>query len=227
MTSAKLVQSGIFSVSEAAELVGTTERRVRGWISGYADGEAPILHNDLGWIDGRLAFSFTNLMEIRFLAFFVDVGIRIQDIRSIMGEAKQYLNHPHPLATNAVFKTDGKKIFAKICTRNGASNIYELKSRNYEMEPVVLESLMEDVEYDTAGDAQLWRPRPKIAPNVIVHPRIAFGRPVLRHSRIPAATLSAAASAEGSAQAAADWYDVPVRQVREAVRFERALRRAA
>lgn len=226
-TSLNLIESGIYGVSEAAVLVGTTERKVRGWVTGYKSDVGPMIDNEIGWLDDRLAFSFTNLMEIRFIAFFVKAGVRLRYIRAIMQEVKQELDHPHPFATRTVFRTDGKKIVAQIARRNGVTDIYDLKSRNYEMRPVVLASLKEDVEYDPSGEIRLWRPRPKVAPNVIVHPKFAFGRPVLRASRIPTSTLRKAVTAEGNVAAVADFYDLPLKQVQEAVAFERQLRMAA
>lgn len=222
-----LIENGIYRVSDAAALVGTSERKVRGWVAGYKKGEGPLIDNELGWIGDRLAFSFTNLMEIRFIAFFVEAGVRLPHIRAIMNEAKEVLQNPHPFATNIVFNTDGRKILARIAKRNGIADLYDLKSHNYEMEPIVFKSLKTGVEYDPSGDIRLWRPRPETAPNVIVHPKFAFGKPVLRESRIPTGALRDAVEAEGSAAAVADQFDLSVKQVREAVRFERQLRTAA
>lgn len=227
MKAPNLIESGIYSVSEAAALVGTTERKVRGWVAGYEGRDEPLIENELGWIDGRLAFSFTNLMEMRFVAFFVKAGVKLRHIRAIMLDVKRELDVPHPFATSTVFRTDGKKIVAEIGRRNGLKDIYDLKSRNYEMRPVVLGSLMNDVEYDPSGAICLWRPRPKLAPNVIVHPKFSFGQPVLRESRVPTATLRDAVFAEGSAAAVADLYEIPVKQVREAYKFEQQICMAA
>ena len=184
---------------EAAALVGTTERKVRGWVTGYQGGDDPLIDNELGWIDDRLAFSFTNLMEIRFVAFFVKAGVKLRQIRAIMNEAKRALDDPHPFATSVVFRTDGRKVVAEIGRRNGVKNIYDLRTRNYEMRNVVLMSLKDDVEYDPSGDIRLWRPRPKLAPHVILHPKFSFGQPVLEDSRVPTAALRDAITAEAEA----------------------------
>lgn len=223
MAALNLMETGIYGVSDAAALVRATERKVRGWVAGYQKGEGPLIDNELGWIDGRLAFSFTNLMEIRFIAFFVDAGVRLPHIRAILNDAKELLNHPHPFATNVVFTTDGRKILARIAKQNGIADLYDLQSHNYEMETIVFKSLKTGVEYDPAGEIRLWRPRPETAPHVIVHPRFAFGQPVLRESRIPTGALRDAVDAEGSAAAVADQFDLPVNQVLEAVRFDRQL----
>ena len=95
------------------------------------------------------------------------------------------------------------------------------------MPAVVMLSFRRDVIFDPEGEAMAWRPRPTIAPNVIIHPKFSFGRPVLEESRIPTATLVKSVKAEGSAQFVADVFEIPVRQVREAIRFEEELRRAA
>jgi uncharacterized protein (DUF433 family)/DNA-binding transcriptional MerR regulator len=227
MAKLNLIETGIYNVPEAAKLVGATERKVRGWVLGYGKGEGPLIDNELGYVDGRLAFSFVNLMEIRFIDFFEKAGMKLRDIRAILSEAKDLLNHAHPFATSTVYMTDGKKILAKIAKRNGIEDLYDLKSRNYEMKPVVLASLKKDVEFNPVGEVRSWRPRPQTAPHVIVHPKIAFGQPVLRESRIPTRTLRDAVVAESSSETVAEQFDVPLKQVREAVNFERELKMAA
>jgi uncharacterized protein (DUF433 family)/DNA-binding transcriptional MerR regulator len=228
MAGPNLLETGIYTVSEAAALVGATKRQVRGWIAGYPNTKvAPILANDLGWIDDRLAFSFANLMELRFVAFFSNAGVRVREIRSIMDEVKTTLRHPHPFSTNVVFKTDGRKIVAEIASRHGIPKIYDLRSRNYEMIDVVLESLRNDVVYDPAGYATAWHPRRALAPNVIIHPMFSFGRPVLKDSRIPTQTLAKAVNVEGSVSIVAALFEVQPRRVREAVKFENSFQQAA
>jgi uncharacterized protein (DUF433 family) len=226
-TESTFFSTGIFTVADAAALVKASERQVRGWVTGYPGRVGPLIENELGWIENRLAFSFRNLMELRFAATFVKAGVKLNRIRKIMVEVRKSLRHPHPFATNIVFKTDGKKIVGEIARQNGVTVAYDLETRNYELHPVILASLADDVEYDPKGDAVAWRPRSDLTPNVIVDPRISFGRPSMRLSGIPTRTLAKAAKAEKSVGAVAAWYEIPVSQVREAVKFESQLRRAA
>jgi|SRR5215213_5101804 len=221
-----LLESGIFTVPEAALLMGQKQSLVRVWIEGHTRKQSPVIDNELGRVDGKTAVSFTNLMELRFVAFFAP-HVGLQEIRKIMDEAKATLGHPHPFATRTVFKTDGKKIVAEIAYRTGKVDIYDLRSRNLEMRTVVWNSLKNDVTYDPLGQAVSWRPRPHIAPNVIVHPRFAFGQPVLKKSRIPTKVLAKAVQVEGSMKFVADIFEVPIKSVREAVKFEQNLRLAA
>lgn len=228
MTAPNLLETGIYTVAEAAYLVRASKQKVRGWVTGYPKTKrAPIIDNEIGWIENRVAFSFANLMEVRFIAFFERAGVHFWHIRSIMDQVKAELLHPHPFATNIVFRTDGRKIVAEIGERNGGYRIFDLRSKNYEMRSVILETLMDDVIYDPSGVARAWYPRQHIAPNVIVHPRFAFGRPILKDSRVPTHAIAEAVEAEGGIRAVAQWYEVPEKQVREAVKFEINLRKAA
>lgn len=222
-----LLEAGIYTIPQVAELVNAPQANVRVWIEGHTGKQDPVIDNQLGRVGGKTAISFANLMELRFIAKFVAAGVGLREIRKIMQEASKTLQHPHPFATRTVFKTDGRKIIAEIARRNGLDLIYDLRSKNYETPSVVMRTFREDVIFDPNGEAMAWKPRPDIAPNVIVHPRISFGRPILDQSRIPTATIATAVTVEGNARFVADVFEVPERHVRQAVRFEKELRKAA
>ena len=223
-----LLEAGIYTVAEAAFLVGASERRVRGWLSGYKDrNTAPIIRNEIGWMDERLALSFRNLMEMRFIVFFEREGVRYSRIRRIMDEVKTITTHPHPFSTNIVFRTDGARVVGEIINKASGITIYDPATKNFEIVPLLYKALRDDVRYDFNGEAIFWTPRPDTAPNVIVHPKFAFGKPIVKASRIPTRALADAAESEGDLEAVADAFERPLAEVREAVRFEAELRKAA
>jgi uncharacterized protein (DUF433 family) len=227
MAGPDLLRTGIFTARDAAVLIGVSQQKIHAWIAGWPETvAAPILENDLGWVDRRLAFSFANLMELRFVAFFINAGVKLPAIRNIMDEARKEIRRPHPFSTNVVFKTDGVKIVAEIAHRNGVSDFYDLRSRNFEMAVVVYKTLKDGVLYDPKGDAEAWFPRKGIAPNVIIHPRLSFGKPVLKDGGIPTEAIANVARAEGSIRAAAELFEIPLRRAKEAVSFEEHLRAA-
>lgn len=223
----RLIQIGIYTISEAAELVIAPPRALRVWVEGRKGKQNPVIDNQVGRLGRTVAVSFTNLMELRFVSEFAKAGVRLNEIRAIMNEVKDVLKHPHPFATRIVFRTDGKKIVAEIAKKNGVEVIYDLKSKNYEMHVVVLRSLKENVLWDPRGNALAWFPRPNIAPHVLIHPSHSFGRPVLVGSKIPTEAIAQAVEAEGSAKTVAHLFEIPEKQVREAVRFHKHLRKAA
>lgn len=225
---APLIDKGLYTVGDAARLLQVSPRRVRGWISGYPNTKAePILRNDVGWLDGSLAFSFANLMEIRFIGHFTALKVRTETIREMAREAERFLRHPHPFATKTMFQTDGKKIFAETAQATGDKKLYDLKAKNWAMLDVIEQSLHREVSYDPSGDAAAWIPRAAI-PSVIIHPRRAFGQPILKEEGVPTRALFEAFQAEGDdTDAVAKWFQITPARVREAVEFEINLAMAA
>ncbi len=227
MSEESLMDTGIFTIPVAADLVGASASMVRVWVDGHSAKQIPIIKNELGRVDGKLAISFTNLMELQFVAFFSRAGVRLHEIRAIMSEVKRTLEHPHPFATHTVFQTDGKRVVADIARKNGIESLYDLKTKNYEMKLVVMPSLKRDVVYDPDGNARVWYPRRALAPNVIINPHHSFGRTILKDSRIPTATIARAYDVEKSIGVVSAMFEIPERRVREAVSFEAAFRSAA
>ncbi|RVU21178.1 hypothetical protein [Methylobacterium oryzihabitans] len=218
-----LLSSGIYTVPDAARLVEAEQNEMRVWIEGRKGAQDPMIENQLGKIGNKTAISFTNLMEVRFISLFIDAGVRLKAIRSIMNEAKNLLEHAHPFATNTVFKTDGRRVVAEIERLNEAVSIYDLKLKQYEMPEIVRNFLLKDVVFDPRGDAVSWKPRPKIAPNIIIHPAHSFGKPILLESLVPAETIAKAFKAEQDAEIVAEMFEIPEAHVIEAVRFHEAL----
>jgi hypothetical protein len=221
-----LLSSGIYTVPEAARLVEAEQNETRVWVEGRKGAQDPMIENQVGRIGNKVAVSFTNLMELRFISIFIDAGVRLSAIRSIMSEARNTLEHPHPFATNTVFRTDGRRVVAEIVRENGLTSIYDLKLKQYEMPMIVRDFLLRDVVFDPKGDAIFWKPRPTIAPNIIVHPAYSFGKPILLESFVPTETIAKAFSVEEDAELVAEMFEIPEAHVVEAVRFDEALRRA-
>lgn len=222
-----LLESGIYTIPQAAELVGARPGELRRWVEGRQDKQRPVIDNQIGRVGRSVAVSFANLIELRFVSTFAKAGVRLNEICRIMDETKEILAHPHPFATRTVFRTDGKKIVAEIARRNGTIVVYDLRSKNYEMHVVVLASLKENVIWSPSGEAVGWFPRPDIAPHVLVHRSHSFGQPILKDSRVPTEALATAVKAEKSSRRVAELFEVPESQVREAVRFQDHLREAA
>lgn len=221
------LSTGIYSIPEAARLVKASPRVVRSWVVAGVGDRVPVVVSDYEKIGNQTAVSFNNLMELRFISLFSKAGVKLRHIRAILEEARSTFNHPHPFLRRINFRTDGKKIYAEIEKRDRV-DLYDLRTRNYEMLDVVLASLRDDVFFNPDGDAVFWMPRHEIAPNVIVHPRFSFGRPILKSSQIPTEAIFSAFEAEQEkADVVAELYDLPEEQVYEAVRFERDLNTAA
>ncbi len=224
-----LLEAGIYTVSDASKLLGVSNQKVNGWVFGYQNTHsAPIAPSQLDKIDGQKAMTFVNLMEARFIAAFAKHGVSVRAMRLMAEEAKRFLNVPHPFATDMLFKTDGRKIFIEVAESAEDKALYDLGGKNWAFHNILAEGLKDEVLYGPSGYAMAWAPRRGVAPNVLVDPRKAFGQPVLKDSGVPTRALFDAFNAEDETyESVAHWYDVPVEQVKEAVKFEFDLARAA
>ncbi|MEW8551661.1 MAG: hypothetical protein AB2533_14540, partial [Candidatus Thiodiazotropha endolucinida] len=98
-----LLSTGIYTVSEAAKLLGVANARVNGWVFGYPKTKSgPIVKSDLEIIDGEKAMTFVNLMEARFIAAFARHGVSVKAMRAMARNAQEILGSPHPFATDAI-----------------------------------------------------------------------------------------------------------------------------
>lgn len=225
MDGGALLTSGLYTISDAVRLLRgyqVNSQKIRGWIAGYPRTQAkPVVENEVGLLDGRIAMGFMTLMEVRFVAYFTGQGVKVASIRHMAIEARRLLEHEHPFATNAIFATDGKKIFAKSAEETGDAKMYDLKDKNWAFYEIIAQSLLRGVEFDPSGTARAWYPNRDLAPNIVLDPRIAFGQPVLDESGVPTEAIFDAFKAEGETyETVSHWYEVPVEHVQQAVRFE-------
>lgn len=221
---------GIYTVPEATSLTGVSSARIKRWISGYnfktIKGEKhhsnPVWKSDLEPMDGTVALSFRDLIEIRFVDSFLKAGVSWKELRAAASKASDLLNNPHPFSTYK-FKTDGRTIFAEIGESLQQSKLLELTKNQYAFRQVIAPSLFEGLEYQ-ANELRRWRP--KQGNNLVVlDPRRSFGQPITDRNSVPTRILAAAVAAEGrdSEKDVARWYDVTVKEVHAAVTFEKSL----
>lgn len=221
-----LYETGIYSVSDAAKLLSVPPQKVRGWVAGYSRTKGqPIIRNELERLGDKIAFSFTNLIEARFIKYFSDAGIHLNSLRVIAEEARDLLNSQHPFATKTIFKTDGKKVFAIAYDKTSDPKLYDLQRKNWALHEILKDAFIDGVSYDVEGQANTWTPRIHDAPNVELNPKVAFGQPTLKGLGVPTAALFDAfmSSDNETYESVGHWYDVPAALVEEAVRFEAKL----
>lgn len=221
---------GIYTVPEATCLTGVSAARIKRWISGYTfktpKGERhhskPIWKADFKPIDGAIALSFKDLIEIRFVDSFLRAGVSWKELRAAADKAAELLDNSHPFSTHK-FKTDGRIIFAEIGESLQQAKMLELTKNQYVFRQVIAPSLFDGLEYK-ANELLRWRP--KQGHNLVVlDPQRSFGQPIIDKSSVPTKVLAAAVVAEGenSEKNVARWYDVTVKEVNAAVMFEKSL----
>ena len=215
----KFVGVGIYSPAEAERLIGVPRGKLARWLRGHVVGGrrydrlwAPQI--DLG--DGRVYLGFHDLMEARVADAFIGQGLSAHKVRRAIDLAREMIGAERPLSTQR-FRTDGRSVFLQIAREDGDDRLIDLFKGQYEFKEIVDPSLT-NIEFDPDGLPKRWWPNGRSA-GIVVDPARSFGQPVDATTAVPAAALAAAARSEGSVEAAARLWEVPVGSVRRAVNF--------
>lgn len=217
----RAVRRGIYTVPEAARLVGATQPKLRSWIEGNRGARAaPIIQRQLPRVGGHIVLGFLDLIEAKFIRHF-NTWFSPQTIRRVSIKLREQHDVDHPFAMDKRFRTDGKAIFMESAVSDEELRVLNLMNDNFEMEPIIRQSLFESIFY-VEDIARHWIPDPD-TDRVLVDPSICFGHPVIKDVRVPTRRLYDAYLVEGGIAQAAEEFDVDRDAVEQAVRFERTL----
>lgn len=218
----RFVGFGIYSIPEAARLTRVSSQRIRRWIEGYDHGprhskrhSPEVWKSDLPNLDGELALSFRDLMEVRFVAAFRDAGVSWKTLRTAHSAACARFRSNHPFSTDK-FRTDGKLIFLDLKEHTKEQGVIDICTKQHHFEHIV-RGMFKDIE---VADDQLlrWWPMGR-EHRVLLDPQRSFGAPIVTEG-VATRVLALAAKANGVEETAA-WYELPVESVRDAIAFER------
>ena len=229
---------GVYGAADALRLINfrrrleaptrsISGRTIARWLRGYdysRGGEVrhsdPLWRQDYANDDDTIELSFRDLIELRFVKAFRDVGLSLPTIRECFTRAVEAVKDRRPFSTQR-FRTDGKTIFLEITHDIREGELLDLKRRQGAFHRVVAPSL-HDLEFD-ANIVTRWFPLGISRKTVVVDPARAFGRPIVAEGSVPTEVLSEAVEIEGSPERAAKVYEVSLAAVRDAVAFQRQL----
>ncbi|MGR3512960.1 MAG: DUF433 domain-containing protein [Paracoccaceae bacterium] len=224
-----LLGKGLYTLNEAALLIGGQPRSIRRWMQGYdykRDGETyhsePLWEPDLPKIDDQVEVSFRDLIELRFVHAFSKAGIGLKAVRNCLEYARDCVHSDRPFSSGR-FRTDGNTIFLESLETSDDPKLLDLRKKQYVFKSVVERTFRDlDLEHELVVR---WRPY-RGKPSIVIDPHRSFGQPIASTSGVPTITLAEAVEAEGSIARAARLYDVEPAVVRDAVRYEQELRAA-
>lgn len=226
---ANLVGKGLYSVPDAARLIGSSPQEVRRWLYGYetqrAGGETyevpPLWKRQLSEI-GVDAVGFYDLLELRLVKAFRRHDVSLQAIRAASTYARESFQIEFPF-TCRQFLTDGRSVFAYVLEETGDESLVDMVKRQNVFTNVVESSLYAGIEFSTSGNALRWFPMERNR-HVMLDPQVSFGSPILSSSGIPTAAIAASYKAElMDANKVASIFEVSKREVEYAVRYENSL----
>lgn len=223
---------GAYSLPEAAKLLRMQPITLRRWLYGYDyDHGMGAVEQPPLWTpqydpsqDGQL-LGFRDLIEARIVNALRGSRIGLPTIRLCIGRARDILGDSHPFSTSA-FKTDGRRIFLEITEGVEEPHLIDLKDRQHLFRSVVLPSLS-GLDFGTEGATRWWLvPERK---TLVADPERSFGQPIIAEIGLLTSRVAQELKAEGSADRVARLYEIPVRAVRDALKFEsdRSFKQAA
>ncbi len=177
------------------------------WLRGYEHGEGLARHSDPLWRpdyineNDQIELSFRDLIELRFVKAFRDLGLGLTTIRDCYRRAAEEVRDDRPFSTQK-FRTDGLK-------------------RRQQVFRSFIEPSLRDLEFDASTVAR-WYPLGFNQKTVVVDPARLFGRPIVQ-SGVPTEVLAEATKVEGSVAAVVSLYGVSKSDIRGALEFERRL----
>ena len=215
--------AGFYNTSEAACLVRESPYVIRGWLNGYPNSKSgSIINRDF---EGTRTISFLDLMELRFIKFFRAQNVSMQTIRKAVEKARRKWALSHPLATYGnKFVTDRRTIFAQVAEEDDDRVTWDMASGQHELWGVIERSIAKGVIFKPSENyARAWKPKPDEFSNVVIDPRVAFGRAFVEGTRVPTSVLFQQWKAERDKTSVADWFEVDLDVVTTAIDYEVAL----
>jgi len=171
-------------------------------------------------IDHSLALGFLDLVEIRFVDAFLKAGVSWTTLHRARERAKEMFKVSHPFCTNR-FMTDGREILLDLDGESSEPRLLDVVPRQ-QVFAAIVKPLLRDLEF--AGDARVVRWWPLgTHRQVVLDPTRNFGRPILAQLGVPTEVLARAAAITKSISEVARWYEVPERDIDDAIEFERQL----
>lgn len=212
------LQSGVYTLSDAARLTGLPRSRVREWFRHRRTRTSPpLFRSDYEPEKNSLAISFWDLIDVFVAGQLREHGVSLPTVRKVYARLTDDLGTPHPFCRKELL-TDGKEVLVRGLDRHGEEEIYEALTRQKAFPKLIL-PFLQRIDYDRAMAAR-WR----IADGVVVDPALSFGQPIVTGAGIPTYLLAAAYDANGQdAEVVAGWYGVTAEEVEAAVRFEAEL----
>ena len=220
------LNTGIYSIAEAATLTGVSRFRIRRWLKGYRLPKrqkkyAPLWRGQLDPIDDKLALGFLDLIEVKFVDAFLKAGVSWDMIHKVRDKAKElFPDESHPFCTRG-FMTDGRDIFVRVHNETNEKSLLEI-AHSQTVFSDIIKPFLKELEFGDGEILQRWWPLGR-EHKVAVDPKRNFGQPTIFQEGIPTRVLARSVKANGSILEVARWYEVTPEAIQEAVEFERRL----
>ncbi|MEM9790916.1 MAG: DUF433 domain-containing protein [Planctomycetota bacterium] len=211
--------NGVYSLPEAAKLIGVKRRKLAAWFEGWPGGREAIFSPEYeSSLSGEPTISFLDLVDASVAAMLRE-HVSTHTIRKLRGALVDLWKTHHPFGRQEFYTDDtGTRVFIEIAQEEDEeSQFIEILKRQHAM-PSVLKPSLKHLEYShETGFAE----RLQLIDGVVIDPRRRYGKPIVVDSGVPTAVLfEAFKSSRENVDLVAAWYGVESEEVRAAVSFE-------
>lgn len=235
----------IYSLTETSRYLKINLRTLDSWVHGRSyrlDGGtskfwSPVIR--LPSIEKPL-LSFYNLVEVHVLLAIRRIhNVQFRKVRWALDYLETEFEESHPLATQD-FWTDKFDLFIRksgslICASQHGQQVIEEAVKQYlhrierdiNLTPFRLYPFPREITFRTSNVKDNPRKLESLPKNILIDPLVAFGRPTLAETGIATNVIAGRFRAGESLRIIARDYDVSETQVKEALRYEDVLLRAA
>ena len=216
-TATNYLGRGAYSVADAARIVGRHYNTIRRWLS----PEGGIIKR--AYDPTLQTISFSELMELHFIAMFEKEGVSFQTIRRAAAAAAKRYETDYPFTVKR-FDTDGRTIFATLAREADKKEVVEDLKKGQYVFSNIMRPFFRKLDYGKSDISRYW-PMTKRG-RVVLDPSRRFGQPIDEKTGIPTKTLFNAVQAGGgqTTKEVARWFGVPEAAVTAAVKFEKSLK---
>jgi uncharacterized protein (DUF433 family) len=216
---------GLYTVPDAARLTGVSVGKVRRWLKGYDFRSGKLVrHSEAVWqgelrpVENKLALSFRDLLELRFVDAFIGAGVSWRTMRRAHKKAQNELKTTHPFCSNRIF-TDGRNILLRQAEEDDDHALVNLATDQTEFSRVV-EPFRKQLEF--SGNEIVWWPLGR-GRQIVLDPKRNFGQPSVARSGVPTRVIARSVKTNRSIETVSHWFEVSEREVRDAIEFEMRL----
>lgn len=216
---------GVYSVPEAARLIGMPSQTLRRWVSGsdhLEDARNPLWSAQYAKSDDDQYLGFRDLVEARIVKALRRNDIPLQTVRRCLQRARTIIGDEHPFSTRN-FKTDGKTLFLEILQGGEHPILVDLRQGQQAFK-TILEQSLNGLEFGNQVAERWWLLAGK--KTIVADPKRSFGHPIIASNGMSTACVAEAVLAEGAAERVAQLYEMRVSEVNDAVIFEQQLKSA-
>ena len=219
----KFLGIGMYTPAETAMYARISSRMMSRWIHGDGAGAAAIRAQVPD--DSQKTGTFLDFIQVMAVRAIREQRktITLQKIRQAI-ETVTNMGDPYPFARRHATYLLNDEIHIQVEDK-GLVQASGRQRGQYAMKQIV-EIYLDDLSFDSTGLANEYTAYESAGVKIVMRPGIRFGEPVVLESQHTAWTLWQACMSEGSVEAAAKAYGVPVNEVRVAFKYIDSIRPA-